>query len=41
MKYVGATDAFIRVPFFVEGMITGIAVSYTHLILNMCEQHTI
>lgn len=24
MKYVGATDAFIRVPFFVEGMITGI-----------------
>ena len=24
MKYVGATDAFIRVRFFVEGMITGI-----------------
>lgn len=23
MKYVGATDAFIRLPFFVEGMITG------------------
>lgn len=23
MKYVGATDAFIRFPFFVEGMITG------------------
>jgi len=23
MKYVGATDAFIRVPFFIEGMITG------------------
>lgn len=23
MKYVGATNAFIRVPFFVEGMITG------------------
>ncbi|MGN0621532.1 MAG: permease-like cell division protein FtsX [Porcipelethomonas sp.] len=25
MKYVGATNAFIRIPFFVEGMITGIA----------------
>ncbi|MCI8775793.1 MAG: ABC transporter permease [Oscillospiraceae bacterium] len=24
MKYVGATNAFIRIPFFVEGMITGI-----------------
>ena len=24
MKYVGATNAFIRVPFFVEGMITGV-----------------
>ncbi|MBR4320682.1 MAG: permease-like cell division protein FtsX [Oscillospiraceae bacterium] len=23
MKYVGATDAFIRVPFFIEGMVTG------------------
>lgn len=23
MKYVGATNAFIRIPFFVEGMITG------------------
>ena len=23
MKYVGATDAFIRTPFFIEGMITG------------------
>ena len=23
MKYVGANDAFIRTPFFVEGMITG------------------
>ena len=23
MKYVGATNAFIRTPFFVEGMITG------------------
>lgn len=25
MKYVGATNTFIRVPFFVEGMITGMA----------------
>lgn len=24
MKYVGATNAFIRTPFFVEGMVTGI-----------------
>lgn len=24
MKYVGATNAFIRVPFFVEGMVTGL-----------------
>ncbi len=24
MKYVGATNAFIRIPFFVEGVITGI-----------------
>ncbi|MDE5917106.1 MAG: permease-like cell division protein FtsX [Oscillospiraceae bacterium] len=24
MKYVGATNAFIRIPFFVEGMITGV-----------------
>lgn len=24
MKYVGATNTFIRIPFFVEGMITGI-----------------
>lgn len=23
MKYVGATDTFIRVPFFIEGMVTG------------------
>ena len=23
MKYVGATNAFIRIPFFVEGMVTG------------------
>ncbi len=23
MKYVGATNAFIRIPFFIEGMITG------------------
>lgn len=25
MKYVGATNAFIRIPFFVEGMVTGFA----------------
>lgn len=25
MKYVGATNTFIRIPFFVEGMVTGMA----------------
>ena len=24
MKYVGATNSFIRMPFFVEGMVTGL-----------------
>ncbi len=39
MKYVGATDAFIRFPFFVEGMITGffagvLALGMTWLVYN-------
>jgi cell division transport system permease protein len=39
MKYVGATDAFIRFPFFVEGMITGffagvLALAVTWIVYN-------
>jgi cell division transport system permease protein len=34
MKYVGATDSFIRIPFFVEGMITGFAAGLAALILT-------
>ena len=34
MKYVGATNAFIRVPFFVEGMITGIAAGVVATIIT-------
>ena len=35
MKYIGATDSFVRAPFLLEGMILGLigagTVSYTHL----------
>jgi cell division transport system permease protein len=39
MKYVGATDSFIRFPFFIEGMVTGffagvIALLLTFLVYN-------
>lgn len=34
MKYVGATDAFIRLPFFVEGMITGFFAGALALVLT-------
>lgn len=34
MKYVGATNAFIRIPFFVEGMITGFAAGIVATILT-------
>ena len=34
MKYVGATNAFIRIPFFVEGMITGFMAGLVALILT-------
>ncbi|MCI7804733.1 MAG: permease-like cell division protein FtsX [Oscillospiraceae bacterium] len=34
MKYVGATNAFIRIPFFVEGMITGMAAGVVATIIT-------
>lgn len=35
MKYVGANNSFIRIPFFVEGMIVGILAAATALLLTM------
>lgn len=34
MKYVGATNAFIRIPFFVEGMIVGLVAAGGALLLT-------
>ncbi len=34
MKYVGATNAFIRIPFFIEGMIVGILAAAGALVLT-------
>ncbi len=34
MKYVGATNAFIRIPFFVEGMVTGAAAGFAATIIT-------
>lgn len=34
MKYVGATNAFIRIPFFVEGMVTGFAAGVVATIIT-------
>ena len=34
MKYVGATNAFIRIPFFVEGMITGFLAGCVALVIT-------
>lgn len=34
MKYVGATNSFIRIPFFVEGMITGFLAGCTALVIT-------
>ena len=34
MKYVGATDTFIRVPFFIEGMITGFFAGCAALVIT-------
>lgn len=51
MKYVGATDAFIKIPFFIEGMFTGImagviatvitALAYDALIESLANEITI
>ena len=35
MKYVGATDWFIRWPFIVEGIIIGIIGALVHLVLGL------
>lgn len=34
MKYVGATNAFIRLPFFVEGMVTGFLAGCSALVIT-------
>ena len=34
MKYVGATNAFIRIPFFVEGMIVGVIAAIGALLMT-------
>ncbi len=34
MKYVGATNSFIRIPFFVEGMVTGFAAGIAATIIT-------
>ena len=34
MKYVGATNSFIRIPFFVEGMITGFLAGSVALVIT-------
>lgn len=34
MKYVGATNAFIRIPFFIEGMIVGLLSAVSALLLT-------
>lgn len=51
MKYVGATDAFIKIPFFIEGMFTGImaglfstlltGIAYDALIESLSEEMTV
>lgn len=35
MKYVGANNSFIRIPFFIEGMIVGILAAVVALLLTM------
>ena len=34
MKYVGATNSFIRIPFFIEGMIVGLLAAAGALLLT-------
>lgn len=35
MKYVGAKNSFIRIPFFIEGMVVGILAAGGALLLTM------
>ena len=41
MKYVGATDTFIRVPFFIEGMITGFFSGCAALVITWLVYHAV
>ena len=34
MKYVGATNSFIRIPFFIEGMVVGLVASACALLIT-------
>ena len=34
MKYVGATNSFIRIPFFIEGMVVGLIASVCALLIT-------
>ncbi len=41
MKYVGATDAFIHVPFFIEGMVTGFLAGCGALVITWLVYTTV
>lgn len=41
MKYVGATNTFIRIPFFIEGMLTGMAAGIVALIITWLSYDSI
>jgi len=41
MKYVGATDAFIRMPFFVEGMVTGLFAGVFSFLITLIGYNSI
>lgn len=41
MKYVGATNAFIRTPFFVEGMVTGLFAGIGAFLLTWLGYHSV
>lgn len=41
MKYVGATNAFIRTPFFVEGMVTGLFAGIGAFLITWFGYHSV